>query len=64
MEEINKSEALKALIQSEIKRCKTIGDVMHPEGLIKQLSKHLVEGILAAELDIHLGYGKHAPKGL
>jgi len=63
MEEINKADALKALIQSEIKRCKTIEDVMHPEGLIKQLSKHLIEGMLAAELDQHLGYEKHEAKG-
>lgn len=63
MEEINKSEVLKTLVQSEIKRCKTMEDVMHPEGLIKQLSKHLIEGMLTAELDQHLGYEKHKPKG-
>lgn len=63
MSENTKSEALKALIQSEIKRCKTIEDVMRPEGLVKQLSKHLIEGLLAAKLDEHLGYSKHEAKG-
>jgi hypothetical protein len=53
MKEINKSDALRVLIQSEIKRCKTMEDIMHPDGLIKQLSKHLIEGMLAAELEQH-----------
>ena len=63
MEEINKSDALRALIQSEIKRYKTIEDIMHPDGLIKQLSKNLIEGMLAAELEQHLGYEKYEAKG-
>lgn len=51
------------MIESEVKKCKTLEDVMRPDGLIKQLSKHLIEGMLGAELDEHLGYGKHESVG-
>ena len=34
-----------------------------PEGLLKQLTKALVERALAAELTHHLGYEKHDPAG-
>ena len=32
-------------------------------GLFKQLAKHLAERVLEAEIEHHLGYGKHDTKG-
>lgn len=61
MADIN--DTIKALIKSEIKNCKTMKDLMRPEGLMAQLKKQLVEGILEEELNEHLGYEKHDPKG-
>jgi transposase-like protein len=57
------NDSIKALIKSEIKNCKTMKDLMRPEGLMAQLKKNLVEGILEEELNEHLGYEKHDPKG-
>jgi putative transposase len=39
------------------------GELLGPEGLLKQLSKRLLERMLAGELDTHLGYEKHDPAG-
>ncbi len=38
-------------------------DIMGQNGLLKQLSKALLEKMLAAELTTHLGYEKHDPAG-
>jgi len=38
-------------------------DLFGKEGLIKTLSKRLVERVLEAEMDHHLGYSKHAKEG-
>ena len=42
---------------------KTEGDVFGKGGLIKQLSKRLVERMLESEMEHHLGYSKHAAEG-
>ena len=38
-------------------------DILGEGGLLKQLTKAVVERCLEAELDTHLGYKKHAPEG-
>lgn len=38
-------------------------DILGEGGLLKQLTKAVVEHCLEAELDTHLGYKKHAPEG-
>jgi len=38
-------------------------DVLGENGLLKQLTKGLLERILGAELTAHLGYEKHDPSG-
>jgi putative transposase len=38
-------------------------DIIGESGLLKQLTKALVERALSAELTMHLGYEKHAPEG-
>ena len=42
---------------------KTQGDLFCSNGLIKELSKRLMERMLEAEMTHHLGYEKHAPEG-
>lgn len=42
---------------------KTQGDLFGEGGLIKELSKRLMERMLEAEMTHHLGYEKHAPEG-
>ena len=50
-------------IKTEAKKYKTIKDLMAPDGLIKQLMKAAIEGMLEGEMEEHLGYAKHADKG-
>jgi len=38
-------------------------DILSKNGLLKQLTKRLVERTLEAELTDHLGYEPHEPKG-
>lgn len=38
-------------------------DIIGENGLVKQLTKALIERALQAELTTHLGYEKHAPEG-
>src|SRR6202051_1970112 len=38
-------------------------DIIGENGLLKQLTKALVERALQAELTTHLGYEKHSPEG-
>ena len=46
-----------------------LGDYQKPEdligenGLLKQLTKAVIEGALQVELTTHLGYEKHSPEG-
>jgi len=42
---------------------KTQEDLAGPDGLLKQITKALVERVLAGELTHHLGYEKHDPAG-
>ena len=39
------------------------GDLIGPNGLVKELTKALVERMLAGEMNHHLGYEKHDPVG-
>ena len=47
------------LIKELAKDIKSQDDVFGPEGIIKQLTKHLLEAALEGELTHHLGYEKH-----
>ena len=44
---------------SEIKKCKTIDDVLGKNGLVLRLVKDVLENILEAEMDEHLGRDKY-----
>lgn len=44
---------------SEVKKCKTIDDVLGKNGLIQKLVKDVLENILEAEMDEHLGRDKY-----
>ncbi|MCC7263790.1 MAG: IS256 family transposase [Candidatus Latescibacteria bacterium] len=52
-----------ALLDELIKDCKTPEDLLGKHGLLKELSKGLVERMLQGELTHHLGYEKHALEG-
>jgi putative transposase len=39
------------------------GSLIGPDGLVKELTKALVERMLAGELNHHLGYEKHEAAG-
>jgi putative transposase len=54
-----KTEVLDELL----KGIKTEEDLAGPNGLLKQITKALVERMLAGELTHHLGYEKHDPVG-
>ena len=59
MEERTKLEAaLDDLIEG-----KSAEEIAGPGGLLKQLTKALLERAMSAELTEHLGYAKHAPQG-
>ena len=45
--------------KSEIKKCKTIDDVLGKNGLVQRLVKDVLENILEAEMDEHLGRDKY-----
>ena len=53
------------LIDQLLDGCSDSGDLLGPEGLLKQLTGALVERMLGGELDAHLGYDKHGrrPRG-
>lgn len=44
---------------SEIKKCKTIDDVLGKNGLVQRLVKDVLENILETEMDEHLGRDKY-----
>jgi putative transposase len=52
-----------ATLDSLIGSAKTQDDLFGPEGIIKQLSKRLMERMLEAEMTDHLGYEKHENQG-
>src|SRR5579862_4610428 len=47
------------LIDELLKDCKTPEDILGQAGLVKQITKALIERSLNAELSTHLGYEKH-----
>ena len=51
------------LLDELIKDCKTPEDLLGKHGLLKELSKGLLERMLQGEMTHHLGYEKHAPEG-
>ncbi|MBM3277888.1 MAG: IS256 family transposase [Candidatus Handelsmanbacteria bacterium] len=53
----------KELLDELIKDCKSPEDLLGKHGLLKELSKGLVERMLQGELTHHLGYEKHAVEG-
>src|SRR3954452_10336321 len=46
-----------------LKEYKKPEDMLGPDGLLKQLTKALIERILEGEMTHHLGYEKHDPSG-
>ena len=52
----------KELLDELLKDVKSSEDLLGKDGLLKQLTKDLVERVLGAELTNHLGYEKHAVK--
>ena len=51
------------LLDELLKGIKTERDLAGPKGLLQQITKVLVERMLAGELTHHLGYEKHDPAG-
>ena len=51
------------LIDDLIKDCKRPEDILGEGGLLKQLTKAILERALEGEMTEHLGYEKHEPKG-
>lgn len=56
-------ELKEELLDELLKGVKTEADLAGPEGLLKQITRALVERMLAGELTHHLGYEKHDPAG-
>lgn len=52
-----------ALLAELLKGCRSPEDILGAHGLLKQLTKRMVERALAAEMSDHLGYEPHAPEG-
>ena len=51
------------LLDELLEGCDSPEDIFGKHGLVKQLTKRLVERALRAELTEHLGYAPHAPAG-
>jgi putative transposase len=51
------------LIDNLLKDYKKPEDIIGENGLLKQLTKQLLERVMAAELGDHVGYEKHDPGG-
>lgn len=51
------------LIDALVKGVRTEGDLFGENGILKQITKRLVERALVAEMSHHLGYEKHAVEG-
>jgi putative transposase len=50
-------------LQEDLKKCKTMDDLLGKDGAIKKLIKNAVEQMLQFEMTEHLGYEKYAPEG-
>ena len=53
----------KELLDELVKDCKTPEDLLGKNGVLRQLTKDLLERMLQEELSAHLGYEKHDPAG-
>lgn len=51
-------------IQEDLKKCRTIEDLMGKNGLLKRLSKQMIEEMLETEMNEHLGYEKYSSNGI
>ena len=51
------------LIDELLKEYETPQDILGEDGLLKELTKAVIERCLESELDTHLGYPKHARRG-
>jgi putative transposase len=56
----NKPEKADELLDELLKGCDSPEAILGEQGLLKQLTKRLVERALEAELTEHLGYRSHA----
>ena len=56
-------ELLEGLLDKLLKNYKKPEDILGEQGLLKRLSKAVLERALGAELTDHLGYEKHDPAG-
>lgn len=45
--------------KAEIKKCKTMEDVVGKNGLLQRLLKDVIQNMLEAEMDEHLGMEKY-----
>src|SRR4030095_13238635 len=52
-----------ALLDELLRDCASPQDILGEHGLLKQLTKRLVERVLEAELTTHLGYAPHVRYG-
>jgi transposase-like protein len=52
-----------ALLDELLKDCRDPKEILGEQGLLKQLTRRLVERALEAEMTAHLGYTPHAPEG-
>src|ERR671938_412892 len=61
---VNPAEAERAVIREMVKAAKERGlDITGPDGLLKLLTKTVLEAALEEEMSDHLGYDKHDPAG-
>jgi len=50
-------------LNKELKKCKSMEDLLGKNGLIQRLVGGMVEKMLDQEMEQHLGYAKHSPQG-
>ena len=58
-----KKTKVDALIDELLEGCEGPKDILGKHGLVKELTKRIVERVLETELSEHLGYEKHDPVG-
>lgn len=59
----NQKSALDRLVDEALKDYQNPDQITGPDGLLKQLTKRLVEKAMEKEMDDHLGYPKHSVDG-
>lgn len=62
--ESGRMKKLPVNIQEELKKCKSMEDLIGPGGLFKRILKDFVETTLDEEMNLHLGYEKNAVAGV